>query len=612
MSFAPVVTVCSCPNKPGFNGAVTTVNGNSTLTEHTVTTGANDNYLFVYPVSSAEVGTIAWEDVLNSIQIEQNNTVTDFEPYVGNAPSPSPAYPQSVESVGDMKNLLNLSEGAVYNNGAISVYSEPSLTVTKTSVSTNCCSVYLVGKVEDLAKQTVYAKGAFKGTGGQVTLGYADGDGNNRITVVSNGSLTDEFSTSMAVNADTYAGKYVAIWFYADLSKNGAIGDKGIYSNVMVTTAPSIGYAPYGKYALGIKQVGKNLYSGGDQTFTRRKTVVLDEPLSPGTYIVSAFVTSTDTDNMSCSIGFIGGRVDGTNVYRSFSRNFLDSEEVTIYNSVSALYLNAADDYANGADDTATWKDIMIRKADIEDDTYEPYHSNTITIPLSEPLREGDEIAVVDGVWGVNRKSVSVTYKGTETWFDSGKAWYVNTDNDISLTAFGYADRLLSDKATARNWNAVTTGEANNIFTIYKDSTWSKARIAVYVNDTFSDSASWKAWLAENPMEFEYELATPVFEPFADQTPFYGMKSYDTVTYISTDSKVEPSIEVKFGRTEVGALTLENSNLHALNDILVAKLEAEHGEDVAELEGKIADVESKALTAEDFTVSDATLILNFL
>ena len=52
------------------------------------------------------------------------------------------------------------------------------------------------------------------------------------------------------------------------------------------------------------------------------------------------------------------------------------------------------------------------------------------------------------------------------------------------------------------------------------------------------------------------------------------MQSYDTVTYISTDSRVEPSIEVKFGKTEGDAINLGNYNRTKRNEIHISELMA--------------------------------------
>lgn len=229
------------------------------------------------------------------------------------------------------------------------------------------------------------------------------------------------------------------------------------------------------------------------------------------------------------------------------------------------------------------WHDYFedIKKAQLEKGTtateYEPYHSNTITIPLNEPLRGigdiKDEVVCKDGVWGVERKISKVVYDGSESWA-------LNFTTDIRLSVYRaftdgktplfmrkvLCDKLISSPAGNKN-------DEENVYICSSNPNGNNFIIDLPI-DVVPSLAEFFTWLSENPITVEYELATPVFEPFTDQSPFYQMKSYDTVTYISTDSKVEPSIEVKFGRTEGDAITLGNYNRTMLNEIRISELMA--------------------------------------
>ena len=70
-----------------------------------------DNHIAWYNNQDSDV-----ENVISEIQIENGTEATDYEPYTGGKPSPSPDYPQEIKSVGDSgsvavkvtgKNLLN-------------------------------------------------------------------------------------------------------------------------------------------------------------------------------------------------------------------------------------------------------------------------------------------------------------------------------------------------------------------------------------------------------------------------------------------------------------------------------------------------------------------------
>lgn len=75
-----------------------------------------------------------------------------------------------------------------------------------------------------------------------------------------------------------------------------------------------------------------------------------------------------------------------------------------------------------------------------------------------------------------------------------------------------------------------------------------------------------------------------------DYIAILGLTSYDGATYLEFDSEIAPEINVEYGISELGALALENSNLHMVNEIL----------------------RENQITKADFTVDGGTLILNWL
>jgi hypothetical protein len=82
-------------------------------------------------------------------------------------------------------------------------------------------------------------------------------------------------------------------------------------------------------------------------------------------------------------------------------------------------------------------------------------------------------------------------------------------------------------------------------------------------NDNYwADLNAFKAWLDSNEVYIEYNLKTPIVEelPTADQIALNSLLSFDTVTYISTDSELVPVIDVEYGTSKVGAYTLEAWN----------------------------------------------------
>lgn len=203
----------------------------------------------------------------------------------------------------------------------------------------------------------------------------------------------------------------------------------------------------------------------------------------------------------------------------------------------------------------------MIRKADIADDIYEPYRSKSITIPLNEPLYAVDEdckdgIVFKDGRFKIERNCYALWLNGSEFWgaLNLENCFYTNTVKGISKLS---NENMLSTHYI-RSASSINEMPDKTIGQAYTTTT--NASILRIKDSSYTTVDELKAGLAENPIFCVVKRAEPIYEDIEDQTPFYGLESFDTVTYISTDSEVEPSIELKFAKTEGDAVTLLNYN----------------------------------------------------
>lgn len=72
----------------------------------------------------------------------------------------------------------------------------------------------------------------------------------------------------------------------------------------------------------------------------------------------------------------------------------------------------------------------------------------------------------------------------------------------------------------------------------------------------------WSTWFAANETIIDYVLATPVVTQLSEDEvkSLYKLKSYNTVTYLSTDSTLDALIDVEYGTSKVGAYTLDTRN----------------------------------------------------
>ena len=218
---------------------------------------------------------------------------------------------------------------------------------------------------------------------------------------------------------------------------------------------------------------------------------------------------------------------------------------------------------------------------------YELPTESTFTIPLSEPLRGiddvKDEIVKKDGAWGIYRRIKNASIKDIiQAWMIGGKAekGYQTFFARVSdMLPSSLSTNIASDKFT------VTTSavwDNPNGYLIRKGATENVIYVSVATTDA-STVAEMITWTTNNLFNVQYELATPIFEPFADeyQSLFYQLETYDNVTYITTDSEVQPEIEVEYAVTDAG--------VHMLNNYAKSNL-AELKADEANKESTTADI----------------------
>lgn len=192
----------------------------------------------------------------------------------------------------------------------------------------------------------------------------------------------------------------------------------------------------------------------------------------------------------------------------------------------------------------------MIRLATIEDDAYEPYTENSIT--LSQPIELNgigdvtDSIVEKDGVFGVERKFAEVVLDGSED--ERWDQLYAETSNKLRFrSSLGSAITSDTDASGIHSLNShfplsVVGGTyiCENCYTIGSDSK------IIISKDTVTTTTEFIEWLAENPITVLYELAEPTFEPLpeADQIALRSLHTYYPITHITNDA--DAHMEVKY------------------------------------------------------------------
>jgi hypothetical protein len=264
------------------------------------------------------------------------------------------------------------------------------------------------------------------------------------------------------------------------------------------------GLTLYGK-TTQVTTTGKNLYSGGNLTFTQSKLITLKKPLPPGEYTLSAVVTSNDTNGVTSLVMFVGGSGSGNNANVLLRRGERASMGVTLKSEVSQVRFNAGPDYSKSEGDTATYHNIQIEAGSAATD-YEPY-SDGVPSPSPE-YPQALETAGAGGSIGVNvaQKNLLDVFNENMNMARSGKEASTKTnkvadDGTVTIDASsatsygnGFLKHLSKGQAVTISYDVVSIGNGNSVtLTIYDTNNYDVYMKRAYSYDTGKFSSTFTA-----------------------------------------------------------------------------------------------------------------------
>lgn len=172
--------------------------------------------------------------------------------------------------------------------------------------------------------------------------------------------------------------------------------------------------------------------------------------------------------------------------------------------------------------------------------------SKTVIIPLSEPLYTQNEIVKQNGKWEVLKRYAGLDLERLN--------WNYNSEHQIWITT------KPSDVVPATSSESIYSKAVcdNYTFTAIDNVTYNHYPMSIAIH-TDNNIACYNGSSTSAPSgRMIYELVTPIFIPFEDQTPFYQLESYDGLTYIEADGLAQFS--VRYGSSDVMANGINNSN----------------------------------------------------
>lgn len=185
------------------------------------------------------------------------------------------------------------------------------------------------------------------------------------------------------------------------------------------------------------------------------------------------------------------------------------------------------------------------------DAPYIPYQGNTVYIPISAPLYDGDEIVCINGEFKVVRNNFGFVADGSEAWvLQQSGTCYALPINDEQIKADGY---VISNMYLGISYNILVSNMPN--YTIKKSAISSDSSILIKTNGTDTLS-QFKSSLASNPAKILYQVAVPIYESLPQEI-MYSLISGDEITtaeLLGEDENLTLSNIVRFPRRPDGSI----------------------------------------------------------
>lgn len=500
-------------NYNGNTYANTMINSNQTMPFTMNTT--NDKVRLIVRVLSGKT----FNNTKLQIQLEKGSTETDFEPYVGREPSPSPDFPSEIKTVKGIRNLINDS---LLNNG---------YTISGVDGSISYDASYLNNRFA--SEQYIKVYNGMKLFSNYQIVNYGKYDNNkNFISRVATNSAT-------TINID-FDG-YIRIGFIN-------VNDTNLKGKCMVCEKylPN-NYIPYGSW-LEQKTIGKNRFN--KDKITTGKYLDIDGSVKNGTttYCISDKIYLEKGDYV-----LSGNTGKGYNLCIYNDSGFVSRVPIIQANIDIKFTINENNMYIVSTLLTVDIDNIQLEKG-IKSTPYEEYKENNSLIDMNIYDEEGNitgyhEFCSIgdtkdtfkDGVLTQNIPTLILTgNENFNVWVNQGSYTAV-----LNLNAKYYESNLTIPDAKCTHFEIdgrlnVYNGTSDNIFSINNTT--------IYIRcNKYKTLTEFKSFLKQ-----QYDNGTPVTvyyvlaEPKTYKLSYEPLKLFKGYNYITLNDDLNPIMNIEY------------------------------------------------------------------
>lgn len=451
----------------------------------------------------------------------------EYEPYVGNKASPSPDYPQEIESVGYenlFKNVTVLENTYFSDNKTIASASG----VKSFYISCKPSTTYRISKVLSTRFRITTTE--------EIPA----------IGVTGIDYVADDTVSTMIIKTSSNAN-YLCIYYYS--SSNDTLTEEEIFNSFLITKGTQqYSYIPSDKYGIDINSTGKNLLYlnnniGGEKngiTYTWEGTkLILNGTATRNTdiYNFGNWGNTLQNEKRLLKAGTYTISVKDNKHYGRFNAvaYYGTSLVIGLYSSNKTFrtYTLTQDKYysmfyitvLSGATFNNETIEFQIEEGSVATD-WEEYKSSNSLITLDEPLRSlpnGVKDIYENGV--ITRKIGRIVLDGSETWTQPSTSrenvYHFRTYANEPAKAVGISN-LTSNYFPVKG----SSVDENSIF-----GNSSNTQLQIYIDKNKASTVDeFKTWLSENNVEVLYELAEPTTEI---ATVNGELKTFEPITNIN-------------------------------------------------------------------------------
>ena len=317
-----------------------------------------------------------------------------------------------------------------------------------------------------------------------------------------------------------------------------------------------------------VKVHGKNLAPFGTITFTRNKSILLDNPLPEGTYTISVQITSNDTDSEYSSVSI--NNKSEVMKYIALKRGTRVSATFTVTKPITNIDFCAAYNYNQGETDSATWADIQIEEGMYATE-YEPYiDPSTVT---------------------VGRHGKNLAYGSTSQTYTSKGLTITRVEGSSEFVLNGTTEATFSYVPTKR----ITLPPGTYTVSVYGLNTVSTNVDRCFAYDATNSKVLVNSIMTDKPKSFTLDSCVEVWIEvvFAEGTVYSNKTIKLQMEYGSEATEYEKCKEVaNFVPTAdgtVSGLTSVSPNMTILTDTEGAIVECEYNRDTNKVIEKITN-----------------------